>query len=92
MELAEISVVKQTRLAAAWLTDTAKIWYMNTYKDVKPLPSLEVFLKAFKEQHSLASTPIFTISLVSPTPQPMPCHDIHMFSPQKTSQCVLSLR
>jgi len=41
---------KQTRLAATWLSDTAKIWYINTYKNVKPLPLLEPFLKAFKEQ------------------------------------------
>ena len=54
MELAEIPADKQTRLAATWLSDTAKIWYINTYKDVKPLPSLEVFLKAFKEQHLTA--------------------------------------
>ena len=41
MELAEVPADKQTHLAATWLTETAKIWYMNTYKDVKPLPSLD---------------------------------------------------
>ena len=51
MELADIPADKQTRLAATWLSDTAKMWYINTYKNVKPLPLLEPFLKAFKEQH-----------------------------------------
>jgi hypothetical protein len=54
MELADIPDEKQTRLAATWLSDNAKVWYINTYKDVKPLPSLEDFLKAFKEQHLTA--------------------------------------
>ena len=38
MELAEVPAEKQTRLAATWLSDTAKIWYINTYRNVKPLP------------------------------------------------------
>ena len=54
MELAEIPAEKQTRLAATWLSDTAKVWYINSYKDVKPLPTLGVFLEAFKEQHLTA--------------------------------------
>src|SRR5579859_2562831 len=54
MELADIPDEKQTHLAATWLSDNAKVWYINTYKDIKPLPSLEVFLKAFKEQHLTA--------------------------------------
>src|SRR5579859_483656 len=54
MELADIPDEKQTRLAATWLSNNAKVWYINTYKDVKPLPSLENFLKAFKEQHLMA--------------------------------------
>jgi Retrotransposon gag protein len=54
MELAEIPADKQTRLAATWLSDNAKVWYINSYKDIKPLPSLEVFFKAFKEQHLTA--------------------------------------
>jgi hypothetical protein len=54
MELAEIPDGKQTRLAATWLSDNAKVWYINTYKDVKPLPNLEAFIKAFKEQHLTA--------------------------------------
>ena len=51
MGLAEVPADKQTRLAATWLSDNAKIWYINTYKYVKPFPLLEPFLKAFKEQH-----------------------------------------
>src|SRR5438552_4021403 len=51
MKLADIPADKQTRLATTWLSDTAKMWYINTYKNVKPLPLLEPFLKAFKEQH-----------------------------------------
>jgi hypothetical protein len=54
MELAEIPADKQTRVAATLLGDTAKMWYINTYKNVKPLPTLEVFLKAFEEQHLTA--------------------------------------
>ena len=54
MELAEISIDKQTRLAATWLSDSAKVWYINSYQDVKPLPSLKDFLKSFKEQHLTA--------------------------------------
>ena len=54
MELAEIPAEKQTRLAATWLSDNAKVWYINTYKDIKPLPALTVFLKAFEEQHLTA--------------------------------------
>ena len=49
MKLAKIPVVKQTRLAAAWLIDIAKIWYINIYKDIKSFFSLEVFLKVFKK-------------------------------------------
>jgi hypothetical protein len=52
MELTEIPADKQTHLAATWLNKSAKVWYINSYKDVKPLPLLEDFLKSFKEQHS----------------------------------------
>jgi len=51
MELAEVPEDKQTRLAGALLSDTAKVWYINSYKDVKPLPSLAEFIEAFKEHH-----------------------------------------
>jgi hypothetical protein len=54
MELTEIPAEKQTCLAAAWLSNNAKVWYINTYKDVKPLPSLTDFLKEFMEQHLTA--------------------------------------
>ena len=27
------------------------MWYINSYKDVKSLPSLADFIKAFKEHH-----------------------------------------
>ena len=27
------------------------MWYINSYKDIKPLPSLADFIKAFKEHH-----------------------------------------
>lgn len=51
MDLAEVPAEKQTRLAATLLSDNAKVWYINTYKDIKPLPLLDVFLKALKEHH-----------------------------------------
>ena len=51
MELAEVPEEKQTRLAGTMLSGTAKVWYINSYKDVKPLPSLEEFIKAFKDHH-----------------------------------------
>ena len=54
MELAEVPDGKQTRLAATWLSGVAKVWYINTYRDVKPLPPLKDFIKAFEEQHLMA--------------------------------------
>ena len=54
IELAEISEGKQTRIAATWLSGVAKVWYINTYNGVDPLPSLKDFIKAFKEQHLMA--------------------------------------
>ena len=51
MELAEIPAVIQTRLAGTWLSADAKVWYINTYKDVKPLPALDEFIQAFKDHH-----------------------------------------
>ena len=51
MELAGVPEDKQTRLAATLLSDNTKVWYINSYKDIKPLPSLAEFIKAFKEHH-----------------------------------------
>ena len=51
MELAEVPEDKQTHFAGTMLSGTAKVWYINSYKDVKPLPSLKEFIKAFKDHH-----------------------------------------
>jgi hypothetical protein len=51
MALAAVPKDSQTRLAGSWLDGTAKIWYMNTYQEVDPLPEFSVFIKAFKEHH-----------------------------------------
>ena len=51
MELAEVPEERQTRLAGTMLTGDAKIWYINMYKDVTPLPPLDQFLQAFKDHH-----------------------------------------
>ena len=51
MELSEVPEEKQTHLAGTQLVGDAKIWYINTYKDGKPLPSLGEFIKAFKDHH-----------------------------------------
>src|SRR5437667_1649514 len=51
MELAEVPEDKQTHFAGTMLSSTAKMWYINSYKDVKPLPLLEEFIKAFKDHH-----------------------------------------
>jgi hypothetical protein len=56
IELAQIEEKTQTRLAGYMLSGEAKIWYINTYKDVKPLPSLEKFLEAFKEHHQATNS------------------------------------
>ena len=53
MNLAQIPADIQTRLAGIWLSGEAKMWYINTYKDVKPLPSLEKFIEVFKEYHQV---------------------------------------
>jgi hypothetical protein len=54
MELAEVPIKNQVRVAALLLDGTPKQWYINTYKDVTPLPTLEEFIKAFKAHHLTA--------------------------------------
>ena len=51
MALANIPPEFQTRVAGNLLSGEALIWYINTYRDVKPLPTLENFLEAFKKHH-----------------------------------------
>ena len=51
IDLAQIPAEFQTRFAGTLLNGQAKVWYINTYKDVKPLPPLDEFLEAFKEYH-----------------------------------------
>ena len=52
MEFAKIPAANQTRVAAMFLADTAKMWYINTYVIPEtPLPDLKTFLVAFKEHH-----------------------------------------
>ena len=41
--------IKQTRVAAILLSDDAKVWYINLYKNVKS--SFDEFIKAFKDHH-----------------------------------------
>ena len=55
MELAGIPDALQTRLAGTWLSGDAKVWYINTYKDVKPLPALAEFIVTFKEYHQVTN-------------------------------------
>ncbi len=64
MELAEVPEAKQTHLAGTRLSGDAKIWYINTYKDVKPLPALSEFIKAFKEHHQASHSDADTIKHV----------------------------
>ena len=54
MELAQIAEKDRTRWAGLFIDKKAKTWYRNTYATVRPLPTLAVFLKAFKD-HFLAS-------------------------------------
>ena len=47
MEFAKIPATNQTRVAAMFLTDTAKMWYINTYVIPEtPLLDLKTFLVA----------------------------------------------
>ena len=54
MELAEVPVKNQVRVAALLLDGTSKQWYINTYEDVTPAPTLKQFIDAFKKQHLTA--------------------------------------
>ena len=51
MELAQVPANAQTKWAGIFLEKEAKTWYRNTYAKVRPLPALDVFLEAFKEQY-----------------------------------------
>ena len=51
IDLAQIPAEFQTRFAGTLLSGEAKVWYINIYKDVKPLPSLDKFIEVFKEHH-----------------------------------------
>ena len=51
MELTEVPEDKQTHLAGTLLSGNANVWYINLYKDVKPLRSFDKFIKAFKDHH-----------------------------------------
>src|SRR5579859_6377816 len=48
MELADIPNEKQTRLAATWLSDNAKVWYIIRTKTLSRSPRLENSLKHLK--------------------------------------------
>ena len=54
IELAEIPIKSQVRIAALLLNGTPKQWYINTYQDVTPAPTLKQFIDAFKEHHLTA--------------------------------------
>ena len=51
MELAQVPAEAQAKWAGTFLEKEAKTWYRNTYAKVRPLPALDVFLEAFKEQY-----------------------------------------
>jgi hypothetical protein len=51
LELTNVDENNKTRMAALFLSGDAKIWYINTYVNVTPLPKFKDFLKAFKEHH-----------------------------------------
>src|SRR5438876_3170041 len=69
MELAEVPEDKQTHFAGTMLSSTAKMWYINSYKDVKPLPSLEEFIKAFKDHHLTSHSEADIIKRAETIPQ-----------------------
>jgi Retrotransposon gag protein len=50
LELSHVPAETQTKFASLFLDKEAKTWYRNTYANVRPLPALDDFLKAFKEQ------------------------------------------
>jgi hypothetical protein len=49
---ARIPVKNHVRTAAMYLEGNAKLWYMNTYASMTPKPTLDVFLREFKLQHT----------------------------------------
>ena len=56
LELTDTPNDKQTRFASSYLSGTAKIWYINTYGEMDPLPVLGEFLAAFKKFHLKTGT------------------------------------
>ena len=48
LELTDTDIAKRTRIASTYLEGIAKIWYITKYSETE-LPSLEGFLKAFKD-------------------------------------------
>jgi Retrotransposon gag protein len=49
---ARIPVENHVRTAAMYLEGNAKLWYMNTYASMTPKPTLDIFLREFKLQHT----------------------------------------